>query len=458
MWHMWQERTHGPRVPFEEKLGRHARTDVWVPILNGSPLAPRRRVLSSIQETQAVKQALDWLARGIVEKISNPPLVNNLVLALKGNGQIRVCVDCTPANKVTEDLDWAMPRLQDLRYFVKGTQWFARIDLSDAFFRLLIPVQYRHLTAFRAGGQTYQFKRMPFGLKTAPAHFQRYMDWGLSEYTGWAFWYLDDILIKGTTLSELRQRERAIRARLKQMGSTVNETKSETGKTSLRFAGLWVTGVGIGPDLRKVYELLNIPAPTTKAEAQSALGLVSYLRDFIPLVTHFTAMLHPDKNGLRLGQDDYARQWSLLLRHLANAWTINHHWKEGIPADLYTDASLTGLGVILIQGGKVVALAARKLSSAETRYSATDREHLGLVYAAEKFRIILHQPDSPVRVWTDHNALLSRKREGLLPRQARWTEIITAWIPKLNHVKGMDNPADFISRWRLATVGAELRA
>ena len=166
-------------------------------------------------------------------------------------------------------------------------------------------------------------------------------------------------------------------------------------------------------------------------------------------------MLFPDKDGLRLDKDEYEKQWGLLLRHLVSAITLTHHWTEGVDADLYSDASNYELGVILLQKGRVVALASRKLTPAETRYSATDREHLGLVYAADKFRLILHQSNATTRVHTDHAALLTRRPDRLTPRQARWHTQVNAWMPKVEHVRGKENPADFISRWRVEGVGAK---
>jgi len=412
-------------------------------------------MLTPIQEIQAIAQVKQWLQDNVIEPIPTPPLLNNLVLVGKKDGRIRVCIDCTPANNVTEGFDWPLPRLQDLRNTTQGNTWFARLDLKNAFFRIGVPAHLRHLTAFWVRGQAYQFKRMPFGLKTAPAVFQRFMDWGLSSFLGIAFWYIDDILICADSLSKLKARERKIREKLRQMKCEVNEEKSVSGKQELLFAGLWVCGAGIGPNLHQVKLVLSIPAPTNKAEAQSALGLVSYLRDFIPLVSHFTALLYPDKQGLRLSPNDYEDQWRKLLTHLASAISITHHWKEGIDADLYTDASQYGLGVVLIQEQRIVAVASRKLTPAETRYSATDREHLGLYFAAEKLRMILHQPDATTRVWSDHSALVTRKSDRLTPRQARWNELVRHWMPRITHVKGKCNPADFISRWRFEGVGAK---
>jgi len=403
---------------------------------------------------QASEQAISWLGKKVVERIPTPALLNNLVLVAKKDGRIRVCVDCTPANQVTKSYDWPLPRLQDMRYRIQGYTRFARIDLKDAFFRIGIPRHLRRLTAFMVGTQAYQFTRMPFGLKTAPAVFQRWMDWGLSQFTEWAFWYMDDILIAANDAATLAHRENLLRAQLRSMGSEINEDKSETQRDAILFAGLWVTGAGVGPDPAKSQELRLLPTPHGKAETQSALGLVSYLRDFIPLISHFTAELYPDKQGMRLSQERFEVEWRRLMRHLAAALVINHHWKQGVDADLYTDASQYGLGAIILQQGKVVALASRKLSPAETRYSATDREHLGLVFAAEKFRLILHQSDAKVRVWSDHSALITRKPDRLTPRQARWLTVVQHWMPNVAHVRGKDNPADFVSRWRIGDMGA----
>lgn len=368
----------------------------------------------------------------VIEPIDRPTWTNNLVLVEKKDGRVRVCIDCTPANRVTRDLDWPLPRLQDLRHFVRGSFWFARLDLKDAFFRITVPQSWRRLTAFEAGGQTYQFRKMPFGLKTAPAHFQRFMDTHLAPFGGWAFWYIDDILIKAQTHAQLLARVTAVRKKLRQIGCTVNEKKSVTEKRSLLMAGIWIYSDGVGPNYEKVKQVQSLPIPTTKVEMQSALGLVSYLRDFIPLVSHFTARLHPTKGGSQLPSDTLQEEWAKLKRHLSTAITTTKHWIDGVDADLFLDASGYGIGAILIQNERAVSVASRKLTPAETRYSATDREHLALVFGAKKFRLFLHQSKSTTRIRTDHAALISRKTEELTPRQQRWQTIQSA---RVNNVK-----------------------
>jgi hypothetical protein len=439
-------------MPEAKKLAP-TRLDVWNPTLISEPIPHRPRVLTPIQTTCLEQQVRKWLASGVIEIIPRNAYHNNLVFVAKKSGAIRVCIDCTPVNDVTEDYDWPLPSLQDLRHHLPGARWFARLDLADAFFRILVPANLRLYTSFRSGGKQYQFCRMPFGLKTAPATFQRFMDTHLAPLGISYFWFIDDILVHAETQSILRTRVARLKEKIRAMGCTVNEGKSEYDSQHIDFVGLRLFSGGLGPNADKVAELMAIPPPTTKKDAQSALGLVSYLRDFIPLVSHFTSLLYPDKSGLRLDPHTYGTEWKRLLRHLASATTSLRHWKPGNESDLYVDASGTGLGVILVQNKQVIALASRQMTPAETRYSATDREHIALVFASVKFRIFLHQSSGTTRVHSDHAALLTRKNADLTPTQARWKAKTDYWIPTLLHVKGKDNPADFVSRWSVEIFG-----
>lgn len=452
---MWQKGSHGKRLPCE-KLNLGKPLTVWEPELVGTPTPPRLRRLTPIEQRQLRAQSTRWLSAGVVER--NPSIVwtNNPVFVAKKSGAIRVCIDCTPANAVTADFDWPLPRLQDLRHHVRGSTWFTRLDLTDAFFRIKIPSEWRPLTAYMCDNERYQFTRMPFGLKTAPAVFQRYMDHILSSTKPFCFWYMDDILIHGTTLRELRSRTKDVKDRLSQAGSEVNETKSEYETRGLLFAGIWVFGGGIGPNLLKVREVLSIPPPRTKPEIASALGLASYLRDHIPLASLLTARLTGGKEN-QPKPAELERLWRRFLQHVRHAITTLSDWKEEKPADLYTDASGYAIAAVLIQDGKIISLASRKLTPAETRYSTTDREHLSLALAAKKMKLFLHRQGARTTVWNDHEALLKRKIDEMTPRQARTWETIGHWIPNLRHVPGKRNPADFFSRCALVVNGGQIR-
>lgn len=396
----------------------------------------------------------DWLGQGVIEARRTRQVINNnLVFVAKKDGAVRVCIDCTPVNAVTQAFDWPLPRLQDVRHTVTGSSWFTRLDLKNAFFRIKVPKGSRPYTAFTSGGVQYQFKRMPFGVKTGPSTFQRFMDTRLAPFMQWIFVYIDDILIYAESLPALRKRTTKVARALLAMGCEVNERKSEYEKRTLIFAGIRLWTDRVGPCAAQVEKVLALPFPTSKAAMQSALGLVSYLRDFIPLVSHFTSSLYPGREGEEKDTTAANDNWQLLLRHIASCATTLRHWDDGKDADLYCDASGTGLGVVLVQERKLVAVSARKLTPAETRYSATDREHLALVHAAQKFPLFLHRPSGVTRVHSDHAALLGKRKVHMTPRQERWQTIVNQWIPHAEHVPGKDNPADFFSRWDVEIEG-----
>jgi len=367
-----------------------------------------------------------------------------------------VCIDCTPVNLVTETHAWPLPKLAHIWPRLKGAKYFTRLDLKDAFFRISVPCMFRHYTSFTSRGQQYQFRRMPFGVTDGPAVFQQFMDTHLALFEAFAVWFLDDILISAETEKELFDRTIRMKKKLGQMGCTINEAKSEYNKTSLLFLGVWVFSGGLGPNRVALQEAAALPPPRTKKDMQSALGLVSYLRDFVPLTAHFTAHLYPGQNTPLLQPSELALQWGQLMSHIKSAARTLRHWRDGVPADLYVDASGRATGAVILQEGRIVAVFSKKLTHAETRYSATDREHLALVQSAKRFRLLTHTDASAVRIFSDHEALLGRKIEDLTPRQARWLTIIRQWVPHLQHVKGIHNPADFFSRWPVEIMGGAI--
>ncbi|XP_065076257.1 uncharacterized protein K02A2.6-like [Ochlerotatus camptorhynchus] len=186
-------------VPFSKIAGIQVRIQMDPTV---TPVhQPLRRVPIPLES--AVNEKLDeLLAREIIEvKRGLVSWVSPLVVANKANGQIRLCVDLRRVNQAVIRDRHTMPVIDDvLTKIGKGNVWSV-LDVKDAFFQLELEEESRDATVFITHRCLYRFKRLPFGLVSAPEIFQRTMDEILVDCEG-AYWYLDDVGVEGKTLDE----------------------------------------------------------------------------------------------------------------------------------------------------------------------------------------------------------------------------------------------------------------
>ena len=420
-----------------DKLGPAQDVSVLSIEIEGQPLQPRVRTLSPLERTHLDHQLDKWIAQGYVEP--SPAWVTcNPLFVEKRNGAIRTCIDYRPINKVTKFWEWALPRIKDIRHQLVGYSWFTRLDLKEAFHRITVLPHCRALTAFHTHRGTYHFTRMPFGLCTAPSTYQRFIDWVLAPARQWTIRYVDDVLILATSARQCRLRTRTVERLLSRHRVLINDDKSERNVRRTTFVGLDINENGIGCSLPTE----GWPLPVTKKEWQSAMGYANCFRDFVPNFADLAQGLYPasDNPPMEERHERWRRLWEETSRHVGLK-----HYDSDLPGQLYLDASLHAVGAVLVQRNRVCAIFSKGLTGAQSRYSATDREHLALLLGTEAFRVFL-QGSALVQVNTDHTALLNRDETRLTPRQSRWKHRIQSITTHIKHVSGETNPADYWSR------------
>lgn len=421
---------------------------------DSTPVAQKlRRVPFAIREA-VNKELLRLEKHGLIERIDGSEWVQNMVPVVKSNGSIRICVDLKELNPNVIMDQYPLPTVDDLVLEVGDAKVFSKLDLKKAFYQVELDPESRHLTAFITEIGLFQFRRMPMGLNSAPAAFQRIIDNILQGLPGHANGQ-DDVLVFGRDAKEHDERLEAILKRLEGAGACVELSKLEIGKDEIDFYGHRVSAKGIQPKESNVAAIMGMPPPIDKTQISSFLSTVSYYGRFIP---RFATIVEPlrkivRKDGVFQWTKTEEAAWDEVRRLIATAAPLGFFdvRKETI---VTTDASNYGLGATLsqIHDGEevVVSYASHTLSECERRYSATEREALACVWAVEKWRIQLW--GRPFTLRTDHQALKSLLTaplgKGHKPfRLARWYMRLADYRFDVQYKPGHENNiCDMLSR------------
>ena len=202
-----------------------------------------------------------------------------IVLVKKRDGKDRFCIDFRAVNQVTQKDSHPLPRIDDLLDRLKGAKYFTTLDLASGFWQIQMDENDRHKTAFSTSNGHYEFNVMPFGLKNAPATFQRMMQTALKDIADVTV-YLDDILIFSATWEEHLRTIKKVLIALRKAGLKLQPTKCEFVKQNVEYLGHIIDANGIHPDPKKVSAILRYPSPTNDKQLRAFLGFINYYRRF----------------------------------------------------------------------------------------------------------------------------------------------------------------------------------
>ncbi len=298
---------------------------------------------------------------------------------------------------------------------------------------------HKEKTAFATHNGKWQFVRMRFCLRKAPATFQRVMDNVLEEANWkWVIAYLD-IVIFSTTIEEHISHIRDVLQRITQAGLTMHPTKHQICATTFQFLGHIITPGGCHPDPQKAESVKTFPQPQNITDIQRFMGLAGYYRAFIP-------------RFFEVGKPLFA----LLKKGAPWVWgTSQHAAFEAIktalidstglglpdldlPFLIQTDASRVGIRAVLAQERDSmvtpICFISRGLKPAERNYSTTGLECLAVIWAVRRLAAYIEHTQFTIE--TDHQPLQwlmgLKEPTGRLARWALRLQVLsfTIWYRK----------------------------
>ncbi|KAJ9521009.1 hypothetical protein QJQ45_022725, partial [Haematococcus lacustris] len=425
--------------------------------------------LSPIEQAELAKRIPEYIAKGWIEP-SDSPYSSPLLFVEKNDGTLRMCVDFRALNKITVRDRFPLPLIDDLFDKLQGCTVFSSMDLQSGYHQILIPAEDVPKTAFSTPTGHYQYKVLCFGLTNAPATFQRVMNNIFHDLLGKSVLvYLDDILIMSRSLEEHFMHLEQVLQRLQMHKLFARLSKCSFLRAMLKFLGHIVGKDGIAVDPAKVEAIHSWPVPQTLLALQGFLGAANYVRRFVLGFSMLAAPL-TDLVGLKAKDFDW-HAWTpetlaafQALKHAIAQVPMLKLADHTRPFEVCCDASLLGVGAVLLQDDHPVAYMSRKFSAAECNYTTGEQELLALVTACKVWRCYL-EGVSFVLV-TDHMPLTYLQTQKVLSRrQARWMEYMARFSFEIRYKPGVGNPADPLSRypvlaltvWLLAITRAQAR-
>lgn len=368
----------------------------------------------------------------------------------------RMCGDYRPINAKSKTDRYQMPTPEDMFDQIGHAKVFSTLDMRSGYHQIPLRPSDKSKTAFWGVDADnrdvlYQWRVLPFGLRNAPAEFQRVMD-GVLRGLPFARCYIDDIIVFSDSPEQHIVHLQAVFERIRDSGLKLHSKKCTFFQSEIAFLGHMITPNGLGVQKAKVDALNQIPVPTDISRLRAFLGLASYYRKF---VRNFSTLASPLN---RLLKNNEAWVWGpaqhtafeTLKDRLSSAPVLRRP-DPTLPYALHTDWSALGLGAVLTQRDSqgeeyVVAYASRSNNAAEAKYSSYEGECLAAVWAIVHFRPYLF--GTPFELVTDHQPLkwlmTSDKLTGKL---ARWALILQEYDFTVSHRAGTANmDADGLSR------------
>ena len=374
-----------------------------------------------------------------------------VIIIPKKDGSKRICIDFRAVNKVTAQDCFPIPRIDDILDRLSGSKVFTTMDLKAGYYQVKLHKDSMGITAFTTPDGHFEFLRVPFGLKNAPADFTRIIKEVLGDLE-FVEVYFDDFIIHSSTVEDHLEHIRIVVMRLESAGLKINGEKCTWFADSIKILGFIVSEKGVEMDTEKIAAINEMPYCKNVKHVQQFLGLVGYYRKFIKDFAKIAAPLYNLlKKDQRWDFNEACIQAFETLKKKLIEKPILRQPVIGRPFILYTDASGFALGAILAQIGEdgiefIIAFWSRLLKGAEIHLGITEKECLAVLAAIKHYRVYLY--GIKFQVITDHSALrwLMNITEPT-GRLARWSIYLQVYDFEIIHRKGKNHSnVDALSR------------
>ena len=445
------------RKVFAADLSELGSTSVYkhrIETIDDVPVHSRHYRLSKEMKDLVEKEIDEMLKHKIIEP-STTEWTSPIVMVKKKTGGYRMAADLRQLNAKCRPMHFPLPRAEDVFDTIGQAKanYMSILDCFSGYWQIPLDPETKHKAGFVTHHGIWEWNKLPFGLVSAPAAFQKTMATVLRDLN-WkqVLIYVDDILVMSETFDLHLTHLQQVCDRLMDANITLKPSKCHFAAKEVTYLGYVISKDGIKTDPSKTEVMRSYPTPKSQKQLRQAMGLFNFYRRFVQGFSQIAAPL----NTL-LGKDaefKWTREcdeaFNLLKSKLIEAPVLGYP-DMTVPFTLTTDASGSGIGYILSQiypdkRETVIAYGGRGLRSNEKNFTVTELECLAILEGIKAYHPYL--ATSEFTVITDHHALVwlhkTKKETG---RLSRWAIQLQGYNFKVEHRKGKKNTnADALSR------------
>jgi hypothetical protein len=207
-------------------------------------------------------------------------------------------------------------------------------------------------------------------------------------------------------------------------------------------------------DQRRLSNINEWPIPKSAEQVRKIMGVVSYLRSYVPMISKIAApldALRNDKNVLEKWTPLHTERLNS-IKEILMSKAILHTPKMSEKMYLETDASQYTVSAVLTQRDEqnrtlIIAMASTSLPPSSQNWSVNRRELFAIYYWFQRFRsLLLGHPN--IEVWTDHRAITFYYTTHIPNRTIQsYMDVLSEFSFTVTYIKGLDNILpDLLSR------------